>query len=137
MCEEYNGWKNRETWALNLNIDNDEGLYTQFRERLTGEFETVTSENLDDTSTADEISDARMDGIIAARNAFDDLVTELFTNEGYKSEFGEDLPAALRKISEDIGSIWRADTCSIVDGILEDALGEFDKEHAEKLSTGA
>jgi hypothetical protein len=26
MCEEYNGWTNRETWATNLWIDNDYGM---------------------------------------------------------------------------------------------------------------
>lgn len=26
MCQEYNGWTNRETWATALHIDNDEGL---------------------------------------------------------------------------------------------------------------
>jgi len=29
MCEEYNGWTNRETWATNLWIDNERGLYEQ------------------------------------------------------------------------------------------------------------
>ena len=26
MCEEYNGWTNRETWATALHIDNEQGL---------------------------------------------------------------------------------------------------------------
>jgi hypothetical protein len=26
MCEEYNGWSNRETWATKLHLDNDQSL---------------------------------------------------------------------------------------------------------------
>jgi hypothetical protein len=26
MCEEYNGWSNRETWAMKLHLDNDQAL---------------------------------------------------------------------------------------------------------------
>ena len=32
MCEEYNGWTNRETWATNLHIENDESLNNYARE---------------------------------------------------------------------------------------------------------
>lgn len=31
--ETYNGWKNYETWAVALHLDNDEGTYTMVRER--------------------------------------------------------------------------------------------------------
>lgn len=33
--DEYNGWTNRETWALNLWLTNDQGLYEMTRERVS------------------------------------------------------------------------------------------------------
>ena len=32
--DEYNGWTNRETWALNLWLSNDQGLYEMTQERV-------------------------------------------------------------------------------------------------------
>lgn len=32
--ETYNGWSNRETWALNLWLSNDQGLYEMVNERV-------------------------------------------------------------------------------------------------------
>jgi hypothetical protein len=41
---EYNGWSNRETWALNLWLSNDQGLYEMTRERVA---EAVNNRSLD------------------------------------------------------------------------------------------
>jgi len=32
MDEKYNGWTNYETWLMNLNITNDEGIYNEVME---------------------------------------------------------------------------------------------------------
>ena len=39
MTEQYNGWANRETWALQLNLTNDQGLYEWALEHVLPEVE--------------------------------------------------------------------------------------------------
>jgi hypothetical protein len=38
----YNGWTNRETWALDLVLSNDPGLYEMTRERVSDAVEAYT-----------------------------------------------------------------------------------------------
>jgi len=35
MCEEYNGWGNRETWAAALYLNNDYGMYCTVQELIS------------------------------------------------------------------------------------------------------
>jgi hypothetical protein len=44
MCEEYNGWTNRETWATALHINNDQYLYETAQDYTKQEIEGHDSE---------------------------------------------------------------------------------------------
>ena len=43
----YQGWKNYETWCINLWLDNDEGLYNTYREQAKDIVSQHTSEDDD------------------------------------------------------------------------------------------
>ena len=117
--EDYNGWKNRETWALSLYINNDQGL----REMAT---EAVTNAFNESTKLVTELEDYdAVAAICAGRDALQEWTESLFTNEGYKDNFGESMPDSLRQIAEDIGSLWRVNYYDVAEGLLEDVARDF------------
>ena len=88
--ETYNGWTNRETWALNLWIGNDEGLY-------------LAGQEFAETLDAD---DARRDDKV--REWFSEDIVPLLQ----ETEIG-------RGALEDIGSLWRVNWTETADALLE------------------
>jgi hypothetical protein len=46
--ETYNGWTNRETWALDLWLSNDQGLYEMTRERVADWLERYEADAKDE-----------------------------------------------------------------------------------------
>jgi hypothetical protein len=97
MCEEYNGWSNRETWAANLWIDNDQSLHYTVQELA----QNAIKDKADDGKTcvtclADEIE-----------SMFDDAFSDIaeMTAEGLT-------------MLKDIGSLYRVDWHEIAQGIL-------------------
>ena len=99
MSEEYNGWTNRETWAANLWIDNERGLYDLIqqlaREEINGhdEGETINPYFLGQ----------RIEG----------LFDEMF------SDIAEMNQAGLNML-KDIGSLYRVNWDEIATAILDE-----------------
>ncbi len=95
--EEYNGWTNRETWALNLHLTNDEWLYNEVRSLLKQKYEFKHQK--DD----------------ALRTFVEDLKYNLYEGE-YE---GETLKLFINMF-DDIGSLWRVNYTEIVKTFLEE-----------------
>jgi hypothetical protein len=82
MCDEYNGWTNRETWATALHIDNDQAMQEAVQELAT----SAHQENEDTLQALRELTEW-----------VEEYVTEVLEAdwEGVKS------------MRYDIGSLWR------------------------------
>lgn len=97
----YNGWTNRETWAVALYINNDEGWQASV-------FEALRELDADEVHRAAEI--------------VRENVEQLVTVAGYQEMTGEDhLPAALSTVAEDIGSLYRVNWDELGASFLEDS----------------
>lgn len=110
--EGYNGWKNRETWAFMLHVNNDEGLYSEARELVAEARRTC--------EYPFQIADA-----------LKDWAETLLTKTYFEDEFGAPWPDGLAMMASDVGSLWRIDWQECVDSILSD-LPEDDDEDGDE-----
>ena len=92
MENNFNGWKNRETWAVNLWIENDQGLY-------------IEAQNL--------AKQALRNDQLNAERTLADMLKEWLENlldfRAYRAEYGSEMPEALQIMRDDIGSLYRVE----------------------------
>jgi hypothetical protein len=102
--DSYNGWANRETWAVALHINNDQGWQESVREAVREYF--VNDEG---TPSHENTANAQQAGEIVRENVEDtlDLLWEVHSDE-------------LRNILTDLGSLWRVDWTELGASFLED-----------------
>lgn len=107
MCDEtYNGWSNRETWAVALHINNDQG----WQESV---FEALREAIAYNPNPDDEI-----DGVTpyAAGEIIRDNVEDVLDHEAY----GGYLPDHLVSVRQDISSMWRVNWTELGAAFLRD-----------------
>ena len=95
----YNGWTNRETWALMLWINNDEGLQNWAHE--------ITRSNADQDPYTRE-------------KTIREWVETLLSHNSYTEEYGAPWPEGLATMAEDVGSLWRINWNEVAEKLLED-----------------
>lgn len=105
MSDEYNGWPNRETWAVNMHWGNDQGLYesmTELIRRCQRRGETVS--------------------VVA--DSFREEVSGLLNPSVYRDIFGTQQPEGLASIAHEVGSLSRVDWRCLAEAWMEDTEDE-------------
>ena len=105
MTDTYEGWSNRETWAANLWLANDEGLYYQ----TLALAEACLTEN-DDEPVAIHVVAEELQDWFAGWSA--DVID------------GEPTTEAMRNMLADIDSLYRIDWHEIAEDWIADAKAE-------------
>jgi hypothetical protein len=109
----YNGWTNRETWAANLWITNDRGLYESALER-------VQAGPYKDGFTLEEAKEAFFNAPHYVRNEAGGLLKEWWdelTDPDEELMSPEDI---LKMMVRDIGSEYRIDWSEIAAHLIEE-----------------
>ena len=116
----YNGWTNRETWAIQLHLSNNEGDYNAIRERaaeIVGEMHDPAENVHDRPGAVSDMAD----------------YTKGWTEEVFDSVVNppdSDYPPAptqeARLFVSDVGSWWRADFYEIAEHWIDEALESVD-----------
>ena len=112
MSDEYNGWKNRETWCVGLYLDNDHGTYL--------ETQRATARGLVRAADfANEYPEVTLNVYRHVGREIEGMVQEW---RDHLEEFGapgSDVEPGLLSMFLEIGSLWRVDWDSIGVGKLD------------------
>lgn len=107
MCEQYNGWTNRETWATKLHLDNDQYLYELAYEYTRNE---IAGENPTPYSLGQTLKNWIEEDLLTFENITQD------NSDGHY----------LWLMLTDIGSLYRVDWREIAQAYLDDVAIELE-----------
>ena len=113
MSEDYNGWENRETWAVMLHLDNDRGLYEDYNELYNQIMELSSDQqNISDHLTKDQYIVFELEDQL--REWINDIISP-----SYWRQCSIDMPRWAELMNDDVGSVWRVNWREIADRIIE------------------
>jgi hypothetical protein len=112
MTEEFNGWVNRETWAMNLHLSNDHGLYL--------ETQSATFRGLVGAEDfACEHPEVTLNVYRHVAREIEAMVQEWRDDLEEFGAPGSDVEPGLLSMFLEIGSLWRVDWDEIAGGWLD------------------
>jgi len=114
QAEEFNGWKNRETWAFNLWMSNDQGTCEMVEEMAKEAYaEAVVTE--DKYLTTEELARFNMSEKL---KDYLEMLQEEIAPESKE----------VRMMLDDIGSSWRIDYREVAEHHIDDLIRENEAE---------
>jgi hypothetical protein len=117
--EAYSGWANRETWAVALHINNDQGWQESVLEALRD-----TMGELSHNAARSGATDAEMATLAQSAEAVAEAAEIIRENvEDTLETLWEFRSDELRNILTDFGSLWRVDWTQLGAAFLEDLEG--------------
>jgi hypothetical protein len=102
--ENYNGWTNRETWAVKLHLDNTEGWQKHVYN---------LAEEILETKEVLELDNDSLNSMLAEQ--IEEFVTEL-----KEQAFEQPTPSSEELMVRDVGSFWRVDYLEIARAFFEE-----------------
>lgn len=136
--EEYNGWSNRETWAINLHLENNQGDYLVMCEKA----KEIVEEDWSRVSKPKSFGcgDPNCDACLMDRPIEDQITAMVGEMADYIKEWTEEVFALVLEVNQsfdgtvansearsfvaDVGSWWRADFYEIAEHWINDAREE-------------
>jgi len=102
-AEMFNGWANRETWALMLHVSNDPGLSLTVADTARAAADGITGDG-----ARAAVADAVRDDLSAMLDPAEHLVA-----------YGMERSHELQVVAAEVGSVWRVDWSEVADAVME------------------
>lgn len=120
--DQYEGWANRETWAVSLWLNNDRGLYDQLQEIKTANREKWEAK-AEEAEGAPELAEVVASRMVELADTIKEFVEELADTARTSTENDCGM-LELRSMMDDIGSRWRVEWLEIAKSETADEMLE-------------
>tara|TARA_R100001463_G_scaffold2715_2_gene11169 strand:- start:6408 stop:6773 length:366 start_codon:yes stop_codon:yes gene_type:complete len=116
---DYNGWDNRETWAVMLHLDNHRGLYHEYHELFKDCCEKYKPKQL----------------VWKFSDHLREWVEDMCSPRYWRIELDGQMPEWAESMMTDIGSMWRVNWDEIARSITDSIKSELEYTTAQNAET--